>query len=162
VPTCSPPRTVTFGKELNKVRNGLDILAQGMDSDQRTALSGNLVRWRKNIWAWSHHSAAPDDRELSSTEYYNFRIRNRRWIEVLVRLAREKEALHWVTRGGYKISLSGYHYGPIVIHEDGRMTRASQNGKVIPEVYLVPISDWETRDQCLAAQLTCDGAQNDR
>jgi|HubBroStandDraft_6_1064221.scaffolds.fasta_scaffold513922_2 hypothetical protein len=123
-----------------------------MDSDQRTALSGTLIRWRKNIWAWSDHSPAPEVRDLSTTEYYNFRIRNRRWIEVLVRLAREKEALHWVTRGGYEISLSGYHYGPIVVHEDGRMTRASQNGKVIPEVYLVPVADWLAHDRCLAAQ----------
>jgi hypothetical protein len=72
-----------------------------MDSDQRTALSGTLIRWRKNIWAWSDHSPAPEVRDLSTTDYYNFRIRNRRWIEVLVRLAGEKEALHWVTRGGY-------------------------------------------------------------
>jgi hypothetical protein len=122
----------------------------GMDSYQRTALSGTLIRRRKNLWAWSDHSPAPDVRDLSATGYYNFRIRNRRWIEVLVRLAREKEALHWVSRGGYIISLSGYHYGPIVVHEDGRMTRASQNGKVIPEVYLVPIADWDAHDQCLA------------
>jgi len=123
-----------------------------MHSDQRTALSGTLIRWRKNIWAWSDHSPAPDVQDLSASEYYNFRIRNRRWIEVLARLAREKEALRWVTRGGYEIALSGYHYGPIVVHEDGRMTRASQNGKVIPEVYLVPIADWDAHDQCLAAQ----------
>jgi len=32
------------------------------------------------------------------------------------------------------------------------MTRASQNGKVIPEVYLVPVADWLTHDRCLAAQ----------
>jgi hypothetical protein len=114
-----------------------------MDSDQRTALSGTLIRWRKNLWAWSDHSPAPDVQDLSAAEFYNFRIRNRRWIEVLVRLAQEKEALRWVTLGGYKISLSGYHYGPIVVHEDGHMTRASHNGKVIPEVYLVPVSDWE-------------------
>jgi hypothetical protein len=123
-----------------------------MHSDQRTALSGTLIRWRKNIWAWSDHCPAPDVQDLSATDYYHFRIRNRRWIEVLVRLAREKEALQWVTQGGYEISLSGYHYGPIVVHEDGRMTRASQNGKVIPEVYLVPVADWASHDQCLAAQ----------
>jgi hypothetical protein len=71
---------------------------------------------------------------------------------VLARLAREKESLHWVTQGGYELSASGYHYGPIVVHQDGRMSRASQNGKVVPEVYLVPVADWVAHDQLLAAQ----------
>jgi hypothetical protein len=62
-----------------------------------------------------------------------------------VRLAREKEALQWVTQGGYAISVSGFHYGPIVVDEEGRMTRATQ--RVLPKVYLVPVADWLARDQ---------------
>jgi hypothetical protein len=117
-----------------------------MDSDKRTASSGTLIRWRKNVWAWSDHTPGVDVQDLSGTDCYNFRIRNRRWIEVLVRLAREKEALHWVNHGGYEISMSGYHYGPIVVQEDGRMTRTSENGNVIPEVYLVPVADWKAHE----------------
>jgi hypothetical protein len=123
-----------------------------MHLDQGTALSRTLICWRKNVRAWSDHSPVSDLQDLSASEYYNFRIRNRRWIEVLARLAREKETLRWVTRGGYEIALSGYHYGPIVVHEDGCMTRASHNGEVIPEVYLVPIADWDAHNQCLAGQ----------
>jgi hypothetical protein len=120
-----------------------------MHSDQRTALSRPLIRWRNNIWPW-RDSPASAVQDLRATDHYKFRIRNRRWIEVLVRLAREKEALRWVTQGGYEISVSGFHYGPIVVHEDGRMTRASQ--RVLPKVYLVPVADWVAHDQLLAAQ----------
>ena len=116
-----------------------------MDSDQRTALSRPLIRWRKNIWPWRDQSPASAVQDLRATDQYTFRIRNRRWIEVSVRLSREKEALRWVTQGGYAISVSGFHYGPIVVQEDGRMTRASQ--RVLPKVYLVPVADWLARDQ---------------
>jgi hypothetical protein len=122
-----------------------------MHSDQRTALSRPLIRWRNNIWPWRDQPPASAVQDLRATDHYKFRIRNRRWIEVLVRLAREKEALRWVTQGGYEISVSGFHYGPIVVHEDGRMTRASQ--RVLPKVYLVPVADWVAHDQLLAAQL---------
>jgi hypothetical protein len=108
-----------------------------MHSDQPTALSRPPIRWRKNILPWRDQSPARDR--------YTFRIRNRRWIEVSVRLAREKEALRWVTQGGYAISVSGFNYGPIVVQEDGRMTRASQ--RVLPKVYLVPVADWLARNQ---------------
>jgi hypothetical protein len=121
-----------------------------MHSDQRTALSRPLIRWRNNIWPWRDQPPASAVQDLRATDHYKFRIRNRRWIEVLVRLAREKEALRWVTQGGYEISVSGFHYGPIVVHEDGRMTRASQ--RVLPKVYLVPVADWVAHDQLLAAQ----------
>jgi hypothetical protein len=112
-----------------------------MHSDQRTALSRPLIRWRKNIWPWRDQPPA----SAGQADDYEFRIRNRRWIEVLVRLAREKEALRWVTQGGYEISVSGFHYGPIIVDEDGRMTRASQ--RVLPKVYLVPVADWLARGQ---------------
>jgi hypothetical protein len=121
-----------------------------MHSDQRTALSRPLIRWRNNIWPWRDQPPASAVQDLRATDHYKFRIRNRRWIEVLVRLAREKEALRWVTQGGYEISVSGFHYGPIVVHEDGRMTRASQ--RVLPKVYLVPVADWVAHDQLLASQ----------
>ena len=104
-----------------------------MHSDQRTALSGTFKRRHKNIWARSDHSPAPGVHELTPTKYYNFRIRSRRCIEVPVLAARDNQNLHWITTARYEISLSGYQCGPIVIHADGHMTRASQTGKAIPE-----------------------------
>ena len=98
-----------------------------MPSDQRTALSRPLIRWRPNLWPWRDQPPASAVQDLRATDHYKFRLRNRRGIEVLVRLAREKEALRWVTQGGYEISVSGFHYGPIVVHEDVRMTRASES-----------------------------------
>jgi hypothetical protein len=56
---------------------------------------------------------------LERYDYYSFRVRHRRWIEVLVRLARERESLHWVTQGGYEISASGYHYGRLLFMKTG-------------------------------------------
>ena len=125
----------------------LKLLGTGMHSDQRTNLNGTTFRWRKNTCTWSDRLPTADVQTFRASEPYHFRIRNRRWIEVFVQYAREKEALHWITRGRYEITLSGYHYGPIVIREDGLMTRASLNGKVIPEVYLVPIADWASHHQ---------------
>ncbi len=89
---------------------------------------------------------------MTASEYYNFRIRGEQWLEVPVLTVRKNDDLHWVEHGDYEISLSGDHYGQMVIHEDGRITRASQTGKVIPEVYLVPIADWDAHDECVGAQ----------
>jgi hypothetical protein len=77
---------------------------------------------------------------MTASEYYNFRVRANQWVEVIVHAVREDEDLRWVMEGNYDISLSTDQYGEKVIHEDGRITRGSQTGKVIPEVYLVPIA----------------------
>jgi len=120
--------------------------------DEMTAFGGTLIRWAKNTWAWSDNSPAPNVRDMTASEYYNFRVRANQWVEVIVHAVREDEDLRWVMEGNYDISLSTDQYGEKVIHEDGRITRASQTGKVIPEVYLVPIADWDAHDECVGAQ----------
>jgi hypothetical protein len=123
-----------------------------MQSAQCSALGGTLIRLHKNLWAWSDDSPAPLVYDLTASQFYKFRIRGRRWVEALVQTVKENQDLHWIAQAGYKLSLSGYHYGRIIIHPDGRMTRTSLNGKVIPQVYLVPLTDWNSHDYCVAAQ----------
>jgi hypothetical protein len=71
---------------------------------EQTVLGGALIRWGKNIWAWSDNSAAPNVRDMTSSQYYNFRTRADQWIEVLLQAPWENDDLHWVT-GNYEISL---------------------------------------------------------
>jgi hypothetical protein len=121
-----------------------------MNLGEQTALGGTLIHWDKNIWAWSDNSSAPNVRDMTSSQYYNFPTRANQWIEVLVQAPWENDDLHWVP-GNYEISLSGDRHGQFVIDEVGRIIPASQIGIVIPEVYVVPISDWDANDGCVAA-----------
>jgi|GEM_PF-4798656 len=91
--------------------------------DEMTAFGGTLIRWAKNTWAWSDNSPAPNVRDMTASEYYNFRVRANQWVEVIVHAVREDEDLRWVIEGNYDISLSTDQYGEKVIHEDGRITR---------------------------------------
>src|SRR5271166_6467463 len=77
---------------------------------EMTAFGGTLIRWAKNTWAWSDNSPAPNVRDMTASQYFNFRIRGGQWLEVPVLTVRENDYLHWVERGDYEISLSDDHY----------------------------------------------------
>jgi hypothetical protein len=120
-----------------------------MHSDYRTELHGTFIRWRKDTLG-RDYSPVPLLYDRPRTECYKFRMRRRRWIEALVSTVHQNPDLHWIIQAGYAISLSGYHYGPIVVHPDGRMTRPNLTVNAIPRVYLVPLTDWYTTRANLA------------
>jgi hypothetical protein len=119
-----------------------------MSQDQITALGGTLLRWGNDTWAWSDHSPAPQVRDMRPSWCYNFRCQGG-FVEVPVKQAESEMELRWVAEGGYQTALSSAYYGERRIHIDGesiRETRVSQTGKAIPQVYLVPLEEWDNWD----------------
>jgi hypothetical protein len=122
-------------------------------SEEITGFDGRLIRWAKNTWAWQDGTPEPRVQDMLPSWYYNFRLRDQgQTVEVPVKLCRTEQALKWVRDGGYPTDLSGDHYGQQVLQPDGRITRSSQTGKVIPEVYLVPLREWEDHNVCMGAK----------
>lgn len=126
-------------------------------SEELTALGGTLIRWGQDLWSWRDGKRAANVRDLTLNDCHGgFRCRNyadASYVEVPVKTAAREADLAWVLDGGYRRDLSGDHAGQRVLHGDGRMTRASESGRVIPEVYLVPLADWDRRAaDCCGAQ----------
>jgi hypothetical protein len=49
---------------------------------EMTAFGETLIRWAKNTWAWSDNSPALNVRDMTASEYYNFRVRAGRSIDL--------------------------------------------------------------------------------
>lgn len=116
-----------------------------------TALSGRLIWWGRDKWAWSDGTSEPQVRDITPSWHYNFRVRDSRGpsaaIEVPVKTAQADPELAWVLLGDYQRDLSGDHGSTRTINLDsGRETRTSDSGKAIPEVILVPADEWDAWD----------------
>jgi hypothetical protein len=122
-----------------------------MDNFDLTAFGGRLIRWAENVWAWSDHTPEPRVKDMTMSWYHNFRISGG-CVEVPVKSARSEPELAWVLHGRYRKGLSGDRLGCRVIHADGRITRLSTHGKAIPEVFLVPVEDWDEHDTVIGAK----------
>lgn len=124
---------------------------------EQTVFGGCLIRWGIDLWAWSDGTAEPRVKDDTLSAHYNFRIRTYgsggSYVEVPVDLVRSPSnpELHWVRDlFGLRKDLSHDFAGPRVWHVDtGRVTRLHEDpvtgrlgGRVIPEVYLVPIDEW--------------------
>lgn len=126
-----------------------------------TTFSGVLIRHAQNDWRWIDGTPEPRVRDSSPSEYYNFRIRSGKWVEVLLRdCHRERDILGWVLAGvesgQYQQSDSGDHRGPLLIDDDGARHMMIEPGedplrgnepivrrRAIPRVALVPVDDWD-------------------
>ena len=119
------------------------------DMEDITALGGTLVRFGVDTWAWRDHSPAPKVRDMRLSDCYNFRCRTYgkggTFVEVPTADAQKQEDLAWCS--SYERSTSGDDTGERRLHDDGRITRASDrpSGGAIREVYLVPVEDWDAR-----------------
>lgn len=124
-----------------------------MSTEQHTALGGKLIRWAGDTWAWSDSTPAPQVRDMKPSWYYNFRVGSG-CVEVPAKLTKTEAELAWVAAGGYPVGLSGDHGSTRTLHADGRETRTSDSGKAIPQVYLVPVADWDEWDAeaCIGAR----------
>ena len=138
--------------------------------EEATTLGGTLTRRLNGSWVWTASGEIePRVKDLYQRDAWpNYRVRGNSHVEVLsadvqgrckhlppgcrnaAELATE---LTWVPAVADGTALSGDHMGMSVIHGDGRMTRGyadpatgeTTGAKVIPEVYLVPVEEWDRR-----------------
>ena len=154
-------------------------LLEVLEEDGR-AFGGILRRNIVGQWLWSDGTQAPEVRDMYYRDLWpNYRCRGNTHIEVLKRdveghcnrlpegfgsPAELAADLAWVRDVAAGLAASGDHTGMRVIHASGQMTRAyaepstgeTTGARAIPQVYLVPVEEWDRR-----ALRVC-GAQWDR
>jgi hypothetical protein len=157
---------------------GAQLLAV-MEEDG-SAFGGILRRNIIGQWLWSDGTQAPEVRDMYYRDVWpNYRCCNNTHIEVLKcdvdgKCKRPPEGfesptelaadLAWVWDVAAGLAASGDHTGMRVIHASGQLTRAyaepstgeTTGARAIPQVYLVPVEEWDRR-----ALRVC-GAQWDR
>jgi len=111
-----------------------------------TALSGALIRWGPNLWAWSDHTLAPMVRDVPPSQVYHFRFRTyaqgadaeqEAFVEVPTQFANHDTALAWVLTEGFEHSTATRHRDK----PDGAGKGGARRG-----IILVPLSEWKAWD----------------
>ena len=159
--------------------HGAELLAV-MEEDSR-AFGGILQRNIVGAWSWSDGTQAPEVRDSFYRDIWpNYRCRGNLHVEVLKRDVAGKchhlpagfdspeelaADLAWVPDAAAGLDASGDHTGMRVLHASGQLTRAyaepetgeTTGARAIPQVYLVPLEEWDRRAlRVCGAQWPCE------
>jgi hypothetical protein len=112
-----------------------------------TALGGALRRGSDGIWYWADGTPELRVTDLSLSDWFRFPTREedgQAYVEVPVNQAKTDAQLKWVRFGHYRISTSStLEPERAILSPRVRRRIEFEEPPPIPEVYLVPKSDWD-------------------
>ena len=111
-----------------------------------TALDGALER-HADGWRWRDGTPEPLVRDMLASRHYGFRIRESRYVEVPIGLARENDDLAWVQLAADRGELEESWDGDVVGPDDRSLLGEVRPEKRAARVWLVPIATWDERNR---------------
>ena len=112
-----------------------------------TALGGALKRGADGVWYWADGTPEPRVSDLRMSDWFRFPTREEgghTFVEVPVAQVKEDSQLKWVRFGHYRVAeSSALQPAAPVMSPRGRRLFAFDEVASVPEVYLVPKSEWD-------------------